>query len=136
MFSQFQNSLLSLVRSFALAFQKVFSFVFSPGVLFAQILFYGPKAVFHAKASKHKEAIRSSQTFIRTTLLGRFLLRPLLLTALTAAELLLKVVSLIFWPILFVVSKFERLVPRNGDICTLTPEMRYHMWLMRRTFWH
>lgn len=136
MFSLFQNSLLSLVRSFSEIFCKVFSFVFSPGVLFAQILFYGPKAVFHAKASKHKEAISNSQTFIRTTLLGRFLLKPLLLSVLTAAELLLKIVSLIFWPILFVVGKFERLVPRNGDIRQLTPEMRYHMWLMRRTFWH
>ncbi len=136
MFSKFLNSLFSLLRSFSQTLGNVLSFVLSPGIFFAQILFYGPKTLFHAKVSERHVALTHSQTFLRKTLLGRFVFTPLLLMLLTAFQILLKVVSILFWPILFVVGKFEHLVPRNGDVRQLTPEMRYHMWLMRRTFWH
>lgn len=136
MLRQIRSSLSQFIDSFAKIFIKFFSFVFSPGILFAQILFYGPKAVFHAKVCAKHEALTRFQTFLRKTLLGRFLFKPLLLVLLSSLEILLKFVGLIFWPVLFVVGRFERLVPRNGDVRRLTPQMRYHMWLMRRTFWH
>ncbi len=137
MLRRLRNHILISLLTLAEALLKALFLLLSPVLFLAEIVESGLPTVIRRRIARHARFIRRFELFLKRTFIGRYILSPILLVLLTLAEVLIRVIFILYWPILFVVEKFERYMSKRYRPCNwkeLPPAVRYQFWMTWREF--
>jgi len=137
MLRRFRNHILISLLTLAEVLLKAVFLLVSPVLFLAEVVEYGLPTIIRRKFAHHACLVRKFELFLKRTFIGRYVLSPILLVLLTLAEMFIKVIFILYWPILFVVERFERYMSKRYRPCNwkeLPPAVRYQFWMTWREF--